>query len=117
MLGTGWHNVELCGTVGAATSWTLYRDGVLINTWQTNTGTDPIGRVQLGRHVGKTFTANFDHFVVDTGARRRRPAAGDTTAPTVPGRPAGTSPSTSSIQISWAASTDPSTADHLPHLP
>ena len=32
----------------------------------------------------------------------------DTTAPTVPGRPAGTSPSTSSIQITWAASTDAS---------
>ena len=34
----------------------------------------------------------------------------DTTAPSVPGRPAGSSPSAGSIQISWAASTDPAPA-------
>ena len=28
-LGTGWHNVELCGTVGTDTTWNLYRDGVV----------------------------------------------------------------------------------------
>ena len=33
-LGTGWHNVELCGTVGSATTWDLYRDGVrIVNAW------------------------------------------------------------------------------------
>ena len=33
-LGTGWHNIELCGTVGTNTTWNLYRDGVLIvNAW------------------------------------------------------------------------------------
>ena len=35
-------------------------------------------------------------------------AAVDTTPPTVPGQPSGTSPTTSTIQISWAASTDAS---------
>ena len=107
-LGTGWHNVEFCGTVGAATSWTLYRDGAPINTWQTNTGTTPIGRVQLGTTSNRTFTANFDHFVVDNAPGDDGVPPGDTTAPTVPGVPTGTSPSTSSIELSWTASTDAS---------
>ncbi|MBI5088718.1 MAG: hypothetical protein HZB15_07650, partial [Actinobacteria bacterium] len=66
-LGTGWHNVELCGTVGAATTWTLYRDGaVVVNNWAANTGTTAVGRVQIGdTATAKTFTANYDHVVVD----------------------------------------------------
>jgi hypothetical protein len=108
-LGTGWHNVELCGSIGAATTWTLYRDGVSINTWTTNTGTTPIGRVQIGSASPVTMTANYDHFVVDTVPGDGTAPPMDTTAPTVPGRPTGTSPSTSSIQLSWAASNDPST--------
>jgi hypothetical protein len=64
-LGSGWHNVELCGTVGAAGTWLLYRDGVLIDSWTTNTGTTPVGLVQLGYTSAATFTANYDHFVVD----------------------------------------------------
>ena len=107
-LGTGWHNVELCGSVGSNTTWDLYRDGVrIVNAWQANTGTTPVGRIQIGDSAAKTFTANFDHVVLDQ-APGDEGAPGDTTAPTVPGRPAGTSPSSSSIQISWAASTDPS---------
>ncbi|MCU1360023.1 MAG: regulator of chromosome condensation, partial [Ilumatobacteraceae bacterium] len=105
-LGTGWHNVEMCGTVGAAGSWTLYRDGVLIDTWATNTGTTPIGIVQLGYTSAATFTANYDHFVVDTGPGDGAAPPTDTAPPTVPGRPTGTSPSTSSIQLTWAVSTD-----------
>ncbi|MBI5088191.1 MAG: hypothetical protein HZB15_04840 [Actinobacteria bacterium] len=106
--GTGWHNVELCGTVGATTSWTLYRDGVSINTWATDTGTTPIGLIQLGYTSASTFTANYDHFVVDTSPGDSTPPPTDTAAPTVPGRPTGTAPNSNSIQLSWTASTDAS---------
>ena len=32
-LGSGWHQVELCGTVGAAGAWDLYRDGADSVAW------------------------------------------------------------------------------------
>jgi alpha-tubulin suppressor-like RCC1 family protein len=65
-LGSGWHVVELCGTVGAAGSWDLYRDGVRIVTgWVANTGTVPVGRIQIGDTGTKTYTASFDDVVVD----------------------------------------------------
>src|SRR6185436_16983092 len=48
-LGTGWHNVELCGTVGSSSTWDLYRDGVkIVNAWTADTGTIAVGRLQLG---------------------------------------------------------------------
>ncbi len=56
-----WHTVELCGTVGTAGSWTLYVDGTQRGTpWQSNTGTAPVGRVQIGDTGAKTWTINFD---------------------------------------------------------
>ena len=60
-LGTGWHGIQLCGTVGASGSWDLYRDGIKIVTgWVANTGTTPVGRVEIGDDGAKTFTINFD---------------------------------------------------------
>lgn len=60
-LGAGWHNVKLCGTVGSSGTWTLYRDGaVIVDAWSANTGTTPIGRIQVGDTAAKTWTANFD---------------------------------------------------------
>lgn len=107
-LGAGWHNVELCGSVGSATSWTLYRDGVQVGTpWQTSTGTTGVGRIQIGDTARKTFTANFDHVVVDQA--RGDEGAIDTTPPTVPGTPAASSPSLGTIALTWAPSTDAST--------
>jgi hypothetical protein len=64
--GTGWHSVELCGTVGTASTWDLYRDGVLIvNDWSVSTGTAGVTRVQIGDSAAKTFTANFDQIRLD----------------------------------------------------
>ena len=105
-LGTGFHNVELCGTVGGATTWDLYRDGVkIVNAWVANTGTTPVGRVQIGDTSAGTFTVNFDHFVLDLvpGDGTQAP---DTLPPTIPGTPTGSSPSSGNIQIGWTASTD-----------
>lgn len=60
-LGTGWHTIRLCGTVGTTGSWSLYRDGTaIVNAWTANTGTTPIGRIQIGDTAAKTWTANFD---------------------------------------------------------
>ncbi|MGZ8656820.1 MAG: fibronectin type III domain-containing protein [Actinomycetota bacterium] len=65
-LSAGWHSVEVCMTVGAAGTWDLYLDGTEVVTgWVANTGTTPVGRVQIGDSAAKTFTANFDDVVVD----------------------------------------------------
>jgi hypothetical protein len=65
-IGTGWHQIELCGTVGAAGTWSLYRDGIqIVNAWAANTGTTPVGRIEIGDTLARTFTANFDDVVVD----------------------------------------------------
>jgi hypothetical protein len=67
VIGSGWHNVELCGSVGSAGSWDLYRDGVkIVNGWLANTGTSPIGRIQIGDTAAKTFTMRWDHVVLDS---------------------------------------------------
>ena len=69
VLGAGWHTIELCGTVGNATSWDLYRDGIRIVTgWVADTGTSPIGRIQIGDTSASTFTANFDDVRLDQQA-------------------------------------------------
>jgi hypothetical protein len=65
-LGSGWHELELCGTVGAAGAWSLYRDGTrIVDGWTANTGTTPIGSVQIGDPAAKTLTVNFDDVRVD----------------------------------------------------
>lgn len=65
-LGSGWHLIELCGTVGTNTTWSLYRDGVaVVDSWEANTGTTPVGRVEIGDTAAKTFTINFDDVVID----------------------------------------------------
>jgi alpha-tubulin suppressor-like RCC1 family protein len=61
-----WAVVELCGTVGAATSWTLYLNGVaVVSNWTTNTGTTPVGRVQIGDSAAKTWSINIDDVRLD----------------------------------------------------
>jgi chitodextrinase len=108
-LGTGaWHIVEVCGTVGTAGSWSVYRDGVLVlNQWVANTGTTPIGRIELGDFNARTWTANYDTVVVDQAAGEHPPNQ-DTTPPTTPGQPTGTSTSAGQIDLTWSASTDQS---------
>ena len=65
-LGSGWHQIRLCGTVGAAGTWDLYRDGTrIVNAWVANTGSGPVGRVELGNSSAATWTANFDDVVVE----------------------------------------------------
>ncbi len=103
-VGSGWHKVELCGTVGTAGAWDLYRDGVkIVSAWVTNTGTTPVGRVEIGDNAAKTFTLNIDDVSVTNTH-----AAVDVDPPTIPGKPHGTSSSPGTISISWAASQDAS---------
>jgi hypothetical protein len=65
-VGSGWHSIELCGTVGTTTTWDLIRDGVVIvNDWQADTGTAGVARVQIGDSAAKTFVANFDNVRLD----------------------------------------------------
>ena len=109
-LGTGaWHTVELCGTVGTAGTWDLYRDGTrILNQWVANTGTARIGRIELGDFNARTWTASYDTVIVDQAVGEQSPVQ-DTTPPTRPGQPTGTSPSAGRIALTWAASTDQST--------
>ncbi len=108
-IGTGWHNVELCGTVGSNTTWNLFRDGTeIVSDWVANTGTTPVGRIQIGDTAAKTFTINWDHVVLDEAPGDG--ATGDTTPPSAPGTPTGNSPSAGLIQIGWTAATDPAPA-------
>jgi chitodextrinase len=65
-LGTGWHSLKLCGTVGISGTWNLYRDAVkIVNGWTANTGTTPVGRVDIGNAQTFTATVNFDDVVID----------------------------------------------------
>ena len=65
-IGSGWHTVELCGTVGANSTWDLYRDGtVIVNDWVANTGTTGVGRVEIGDTLAKIWNVHFDDVVVD----------------------------------------------------
>ena len=65
-IGSGWHTVELCGTVGANSTWDLYRDGaVIVNDWAANTGTTGVGRVEIGDTLAKIWNVHFDDVVVD----------------------------------------------------
>ena len=88
-LGTGWHGIELCGTVGTSGSWDLYRDGTQIVTgWLANTGTTPVGRVEIGDNGAKTFTINFDDVLV-AGHRscRHRRRTSSSSSPTTSAPP------------------------------
>lgn len=68
-LGTGWVLLEACGTVGTASSWDLYRNGVrIIEGWTVGTGTGPVGMVQIGDNSAKSVTMNLDDVVVDQAA-------------------------------------------------
>jgi hypothetical protein len=64
-LRAGWNSVELCATVGTQGSLRLSLNGaVLAGPWIANTGTTPIGRIQIGDTALKTWTGNFDDIVV-----------------------------------------------------
>jgi hypothetical protein len=62
---SAWNRVELCGTVSPG-AWSLYLNGTrIVNGWAANTGTTPIGMVQIGDAGAATWTMNFDDVVVD----------------------------------------------------
>jgi hypothetical protein len=65
-LGSGWHTIELCGSIAGTSTWDLYRDGVrVLNSWTANSGTTGVGRVYIGDTSSKTWEARFDNVVVD----------------------------------------------------
>ena len=52
--------------MGAAGTWDLYRDGTkIVNAFAANTGTTPVGLIQIGDNAARTMTVNFDHVRVD----------------------------------------------------
>ena len=40
----------------------------IVTNWVADTGTTPVGRIQIGDTAAKTFTANFDTVIVDAAA-------------------------------------------------
>ncbi|MEO8425152.1 MAG: PKD domain containing protein [Actinomycetota bacterium] len=66
-LPAGWNRVELCGSVGSAGAWTLYLNGApIVSNWVANTGTTPVGRIEIGDPDIKTWSGNFDDVVLDS---------------------------------------------------
>src|SRR5215211_347494 len=56
-LPAGWHTLRLCGTVGTTGTWDLFLDDAkILDAWNANTGTTPVGRVQIGTNAGETLT-------------------------------------------------------------
>ena len=43
----------------------------IVNGWVADTGTDPVGRVQIGDTAAKTWTANFAGVRLDTTPGQR----------------------------------------------
>lgn len=65
-LGSGWHTIRLCGTIGSEGTWSLTRDGItVLEDWDANTGSAPAGVVQIGETARGTWTANFDGVLVE----------------------------------------------------
>ena len=61
-----WHRLRWCGTIGGA--WSLAVDGVdVVTGWSPSTGSDPIGRFQIGPSRAETITVRFDDVVVSAG--------------------------------------------------
>lgn len=61
-----WTSLELCGTIGTAGAWTLYREGVpVFGPWMANTGTTPIGRITIGTPDVRTISFRLDDVRVD----------------------------------------------------
>jgi chitodextrinase len=108
-LQAGWNRIELCGSdVSSGGVWDLYLNGTkIVDAWAADTGTEPVGRIQIGDTADKTWTANFDEVQVDQFVGEGG-GSSDTQGPTAPGQPTGSSPSAGAIQIAWAASTDAS---------
>jgi hypothetical protein len=36
-----------------------------VNAWAANTGTTPVGRIEIGDTLARTFTMNVDDVVID----------------------------------------------------
>jgi hypothetical protein len=65
-LGSGWHTIELCVTIGTNGTIDLYRDGArIVAAFGSDVGTASIDRVLIGDTGAKTFTVNFDDVVLD----------------------------------------------------
>jgi hypothetical protein len=65
VLPAGWNRVQLCGSVGAATTWDLLLNGeTILADWAADTGTVPVGRVQVGDTAAKTWVAGWDDVIV-----------------------------------------------------
>ena len=58
-----WHAVQFCVTAAAAGTMSLSLDGTLVKSWNTNTGTTSIGRIQLGDDASRTAVINYDDVV------------------------------------------------------
>ena len=65
-LGSGWHLIELCSTIGPTATIDVYRDGAqIVSGFTSSTGTTPIGRIEIGDGNAGTWTANLDDVILD----------------------------------------------------
>jgi hypothetical protein len=62
-----WNRVTLCVSVASAGQLQLRLNGTAIGTWNANTGTSPLARIQVGDNDPRTATVNWDDLVVTPG--------------------------------------------------
>ncbi|MGE3587483.1 MAG: hypothetical protein AB7L17_07145 [Ilumatobacteraceae bacterium] len=64
-----WSRLTLCVSVGSGTTGQLQLrvNGTTVGTWNTNTGTSPVARIQVGDNDPRTATVNWDDLVVTPG--------------------------------------------------
>lgn len=58
-----WHAVQFCVTAAASGALSLALDGIAVKSWTANTGTTPIGKVQLGDDGARTAVLNYDDVI------------------------------------------------------
>ena len=104
-----WHEVEIHALMakGTAGRFDVWLDGapVAALSGPQKVGPTPVGRVQIGDNVARTFDVSFDDVAVDT-AFIGDPQQIDTNPPSKPLNLITTPLSSSSVQLNWNASSD-----------
>ena len=104
-----WHEVQIHALMakGTAGRFDVWFDGAPVPELSgvQKVGPTPVGRVQIGDNVARTFDVNFDDVAVDTAFIDQAPPI-DTDPPTEPVISGTTALSSATVRITWSASTD-----------
>lgn len=104
-----WHEVQIHALMakGAAGRFDVWFDGAPVPelSGAQKVGPTPVGRVQIGDNVARTFDVNFDDVAVDTALIDEAPPI-DMGPPTEPVISSTTALSSATVRITWNPATD-----------